>query len=85
MNEEARRLARDLARERATKCANKIMAMGGRVCGGCGKEYVCPLDQMVQAKFGPSIWDRLLSDPVVRQNVTMVFLAPIGQPSMIVD
>ena len=76
---------KDMARQRATRCATSIVARGGRMCYGCGKEYVCPLDQMVREKFGPTLLDKIIADPVVQANVTFVYLAPIGQSATIVD
>jgi hypothetical protein len=58
---------------RAKACA-ETFAAHGHVCGGCDKSPLCPLMRLMREKYGPSILDRLLADPVIRQKVTLISL-----------
>lgn len=65
--------ARARARARAEQCAESFVRRGS-YCAGCPLSMICPIERLWRAKYGPSIIDTLLADPVIRQNVAVINL-----------
>jgi hypothetical protein len=65
------------ARVRAQACADGYVARQ-TMCGGCQYSGICGIGRKFDAAYPDNAMVQILNDPVIRQNVDVVELKPLG-------
>ena len=60
-------------KQSAERCADTYVAHN-TYCHGCPAQSYCGIDRKWREAHGPDFFAKLLADPAIRQNVTVVVL-----------